>query len=135
MQRAATAYMQTKVTTSTPGHLVVMLYDGAITFLEQAKIHMQEKNFAQKGVLISQALDIIAELDGSLNTERGGEIARTLHTLYMYCNARLLQANLKMTQEPIDEVVTILSAFRSAFAEICHTPHPSPPKAAAYYAR
>lgn len=37
MHKAANAYMQTQVTTTTPGHLVVMLYDGAITFLEQAK--------------------------------------------------------------------------------------------------
>ena len=37
MHKAASAYMQTHVTTTTPGHLVVMLYDGAISFLEQAK--------------------------------------------------------------------------------------------------
>lgn len=58
MHKAASAYMQTHVTTTTPGHLVVMLYDGAISFLEQAKVRMQEKNYAQKGILISQALDI-----------------------------------------------------------------------------
>ena len=128
--------MQTHVTTTTPGHLVVMLYDGAITFLEQAKQEIAAKNFAKKGILISQALDIIAELDGSLNNEKGGELAQNLHRLYMYCNTRLLRANLKMDTAIIDEVIGILSSFRSAFAEISRTqPHPAPPKAAAYYAR
>jgi len=128
--------MQTHVTTTTPGHLVVMLYDGAITFLQQAKEEMQARNYAKKGILISQALDIISELDGSLNNERGGELAQNLHRLYMYCNSRLLQANLKMDQDIIDEVVGILSSFRSAFAEISKTQgHPAPAKAAAYYAR
>ncbi|WP_028576814.1 flagellar export chaperone FliS [Desulfomicrobium escambiense] len=136
MHKAANAYMQTHVTTTTPGHLVVMLYDGAITFLEQAKEEIEAKNFAKKGILISQALDIIAELDGSLNNERGGDLAQNLHRLYMYCNTRLLRANLKMDTAIIDEVVGILSSFRSAFAEISRTqPHPAPPKAAAYYAR
>lgn len=136
MNRAANAYMQTHVTTTTPGHLVVMLYDGAITFLQQAKEEMQARNYAKKGILISQALDIISELDGSLNNERGGELAQNLHRLYMYCNSRLLQANLKMDQDIIDEVVGILSSFRSAFAEISKTQgHPAPAKAAAYYAR
>ncbi len=136
MHKAANAYMQTHVTTTTPGHLVVMLYDGAITFLEQAKEEIAAKNFAKKGILISQALDIIAELDASLNNDKGGELAQNLHRLYVYCNTRLLRANLKMDTAIIDEVIGILSAFRSAFAEISRTqPHPAPPKASAYYAR
>ena len=136
MHKAANAYMQTHVTTTTPGHLVVMPYDGAITFLEQAKEEIAARNFAQKGILISQALDIIAELDGSLNNEKGGELAQNLHRLYMYCNTRLLRANLKMDTAIIDEVIGILSSFRSAFAEISRSqPHPAPPKASAYYAR
>ncbi len=135
MHKAASAYMQTHVTTTTPGHLVVMLYDGAISFLEQAKVRMQEKNYAQKGILISQALDIIAELDGSLNTEKGGDIARNLHSLYAYCNSRLLLANLRMETEPIDEVIGILSSFRSAFAEISRVPPHPAFRAAVQYAR
>lgn len=136
MQRAANAYMQTQVTTTTPGHIVVMLYDAAITFLEQAKEEIEAKQYAKKGILISQALDIIAELDGSLNAEKGGEISQNLHKLYMYCNSRLLMGNLKMDTKLIDEVVGILSSLRSAFAEIIKTqPHPTPPRAAAYYAR
>ena len=128
--------MQTQVTTTTPGHIVIMLYDGAITFLEQAKEEIEAKNVAKKGILISQALDIIAELDGSLNNEKGGEIAQNLHRLYMYCNTRLLRANLKMDTAIIDEVIGILSSFRSAFAEITKTqPHPTPAREAAYYAR
>ena len=128
--------MQTQVTTTTPGHLVVMLYDGAITFLEQAKQEIEIRNYAKKGILISQALDIISELDGSLNTDKGGEIAQNLHKLYMYCSTRLLQANLKMDITLIDEVIGILSSFRSAFSEISKTQaHPSPPRASAYYAR
>ena len=136
MHKAANAYMQTQVTTTTPGHLVVMLYDGAITFLEQAKGEIEAKNFAKKGILISQALDIIAELDGSLNADKGGEIARNLHKLYVYCSTRLLQANLKMDIGMVDEVIGILSSFRSAFSEISKNPaHQAPPRAAAYYAR
>jgi flagellar protein FliS len=128
--------MQTHVTTTTPGHLVVMLYDGAITFLEQAKEEIAAKQYAKKGILISQALSIIAELDGSLNSEKGGEIARNLHRLYMFCNSRLLVANMKMDPAPLDEVIGILTSLRSAFAEISKTQaHPSPPRASAYYAR
>ena len=54
----------------------------------------------------------------------------------MYCNTRLLRANLKMDTSIIDEVIGILSSFRSAFAEISRTqPQPTPAKETAYYAR
>ncbi|NCC23906.1 MAG: flagellar export chaperone FliS [Deltaproteobacteria bacterium] len=118
MNQAARAYFQTSVTTTTPGSLVVMLYDGAIKFLQQAKKKMAEKDYAQKGILISKALDIIAELDGSLNLERGGDVAENLHKMYFFCSTQLLKANLQMDQELIDKVIDVLKGVRSAFAEI-----------------
>ena len=72
--------------------------------------------------LISRALDIINELDSSLNMEAGGELAQNLHNLYFLCNTRLLQANLKLDTARLDSVVEILTGLRSAFAEILHTP-------------
>ncbi len=115
---AAQAYFKTQVTTTTQEELVIMLYDAAIKFLTRAKIKIEEKDMAQKGILISKALDIIAELDGSLNVKHGGELAQNLHSMYFYCNARLLKANIKLDTAIIDEVIHILSEFRSAFAEI-----------------
>jgi flagellar protein FliS len=118
MQSAARAYFQTKVNTTTQEEVVILLFEAAIKFLQQAKKKIEEKNYAEKGILISKALDIISELDGSLNTERGGEIATNLHNLYYYCQTRLLIANLKLDRGIIDEVIEILKKIGSAFAEI-----------------
>ena len=118
MQSAARAYFQTKVNTTTQEEVVILLFEAAIKFLQQAKKKIEEKNYAEKGILISKALDIISELDGSLNTEGGGEIATNLHNLYYYCQTRLLIANLKLDRGIIDEVIEILKKIGSAFAEI-----------------
>jgi flagellar secretion chaperone FliS len=118
MYNAARAYLQTQVTTTNPGDVVVLLYGGAINFLQQAKQKMAERDMEQKGLLISKALDIIGELEASLNTEKGGELGENLHKLYFYCNTRLLMANLKLDSKLIDEVITILSGLKSAFEEI-----------------
>lgn len=122
MQKATQAYFQTQLTTTSQGDLLVMLYDGAIAYLSEAKEKMAEKNFAEKGMLISKALDVISELDGSLNMEKGGELSKNLHNLYIYSQNKLLQANLRMNQEFVEEVIGILTSLRSAFAEIVHTP-------------
>lgn len=118
MYNAARAYLQTQVTTTNPGDVVVLLYGGAIKFLQQAKQKMKERDMEQKGLLISKALDIIGELEASLNTEKGGELGENLHKLYFYCNTRLLLANLKLDPKLIDEVITILSGLKAAFEEI-----------------
>ena len=117
MQSAVKNYLQTQVSTTTQGDLVIMLYDAALKFLHRAKERIAEKNYAQKGILISKALDILSELQGSLNVNKGGELAERLQKLYFYCSSRLLTANLKMDVTKIDEVVGILTGLREAFVE------------------
>lgn len=118
MLKAAKAYLATQVTTASQGDLLLMLYDTAIKHLRLAIEKMREGDVAAKGVLISKAIAIISELQESLNKERGGEISKNLLQLYFYCNTRLLNANLKMKPEFAEEVITILSGLRQAFAQI-----------------
>lgn len=120
--RASQAYMQTNVSTTDQGHLLLMLYDGALKFLQQAREKMLEKDYAAKGILISKVIDIVNELSSSLNMERGGELATNLNNLYFLCTARLLEANLKMSVERLDSVSQILSGLRSAYAQIIDKP-------------
>ncbi len=122
MNKAANAYFQTKVSTTDQGQLLIMLYDGALRYLAQARDKILAKDYAAKGVLISKTIDIINELSASLNLEKGGSLAANLNNLYVLCTARLLQANLKMNVESLDSVVQILSGLRSAYAQIVDTP-------------
>ncbi len=122
MNKAANAYFQTKVSTTDQGQLLIMLYDGALRYLQQARDKMLAKDYAAKGILISKVIDIINELSGSLNMEKGGSLATNLNNLYVLCTARLLQANLKMNVESLDSVVHILSGLRGAYAQIVETP-------------
>ena len=92
MNKAAQAYFQTKVNTTDQGQLLLMLYDGALNYLQQARDKMLARDFAGKGILISKVIDIVNELSSSLNMDRGGSLAVNLNNLYILCTARLLQA-------------------------------------------
>ena len=122
MQRAAHAYLQTQVTTTSPGDVLILLYDGAIKFLNRAKEGLAANDMAAKGIAISKTLDIINELDSTLNLDKGGDLAANLHNLYFFCNSRLVMANLKKDVKMIDEVIKILAGLRSAYAEIVSLP-------------
>ncbi len=122
MNKAAQAYFQTKVNTTDQGQLLLLLYDGALRFLQQAREKMLVKDYAAKGIFISKVIDILNELTNTLNLEKGGTLAENLNNLYFLCTTRLLQANLKMNVEQLDNVTTILTGLRSAYAEIIETP-------------
>lgn len=118
MNRGAHAYLSTQVRTTSKGELLILLYDAAIKFMKQAKVKIEEKDYAAKGILISKAIEVIAELSASLNKEKGGELAENLNKLYLFCNTRLLMANLKMDTEKIDEVIKIIEEISSAYKQI-----------------
>lgn len=118
LARGAQAYYQTHVQSRSPLELVVMLYDGALRFLDQASEAMGRRDMATKGAALSRALAILAELQSTLNVEQGGEVAAQLDELYTHMTARLIEANLKREQGPIDEVVTLLRPLRDAWVEI-----------------
>lgn len=122
MNTATQAYTQASISTVGQGELLLMLYDGAIKFLHQAKVKMAVKDYAQKGILISKSIDIINELAGSLNMEKGGSLAENLNNLYFFCTTHLLQANMRMDAGKIDAIIKILGDLRGAYSEIMEKP-------------
>jgi flagellar protein FliS len=118
MLKASTSYLQTQVATTTPGELLIMLYDACLKNLHQAQECMRARDVKNKGLLISKAMDIITELQSSLNQQRGGALAANLQKLYFFCNTRLLFANMKMDPAVVDEVIKIISGIRDAYSQI-----------------
>lgn len=119
-QLAQQHYVTTQVGTADRLQLVIMLYDGAISFLGQAKEKMAARDAAGKGLLIGRALDIIAELNASLNFQAGQELATNLFHLYNFMTSHLTKANLNWDLAALDEVVAMLTQLREAWVEVAH---------------
>ncbi|MCJ2163118.1 MULTISPECIES: flagellar export chaperone FliS [unclassified Pseudodesulfovibrio] len=121
MANPAKAYLATQVETTTQGELLLMLYEAAIKFLKQAKVEIDNKDFAKKGIYISKAMAIIHELSESLNKEKGGDITPRLGQLYLFCTTQLVKANIRLDNKMIDDVIRILDGLRSAYAQVVPT--------------
>jgi flagellar protein FliS len=117
-QLAQQQYVTTQVGTADRLQLVIMLYDGAISFLGQAKERMAAQDAAGKGLLIGRALDIIAELNASLNFQAGQELATNLFHLYNFMTSHLTKANLNWDLQALEEVLTMLQQLRETWAEV-----------------
>jgi flagellar secretion chaperone FliS len=116
--RGAHAYLQTQVQSRTPVELVVMLYDGAITFLGQARDAMIARDLVAKRHALSRGLAIVQELQNMLNMEGGGAVAARLDGLYTYVLSRCVEANVQRDPAGLDEAIKLLTPLRDAWAEL-----------------
>jgi flagellar protein FliS len=117
----ATSYQQSQVNHADPVQLIVMLYDGALSRLAQARQRFQAEEFAYGGIAVSKAQAIVNELRKSLNLEAGGEIAANLDRLYAYIHDLTAQALTENRADPLDEATRLLSEIREAWAEVTKT--------------
>lgn len=115
--------IETDVHAADPHKLILMLFDGALLAIATATMHMQQKNIPEKGMAISQAINIITNgLKASLDLEAGGELAERLCSLYDYMCTKLLYANLKNNQADLDEVSRLLHEIKGAWEGIANDP-------------
>jgi flagellar protein FliS len=113
------SYRRVATQTAPPGQLVLMLFDGALKSLDCALLGFKCEDFAERNLQVhnnlSRALDIIRELNGSLDLAAGGQLAETLRNLYQYFEQRLSESNIKKTPEGIHEIMPMLKQLRDAW--------------------
>jgi flagellar protein FliS len=114
------SYRQIATQTAPPGQLVLMLYDGAIRFLELGVAGFSIDDPAESNMAVhnnlKRALSIIRELNLSLNMEQGGDFAAEMRRLYDYFDRRICESNLRKRPEGVREVIGHLNVLRNAWA-------------------
>ena len=117
MNQPYRTYQKTAISTSSPMKLVIMLYDGAISFLNRSAEYAEVGDVRNRTLFANKARDIIEELNNSLNTEAGGELAKRLRSLYLFMNRRLLQATMSNRTGEIREVIGLLTTLREGWQD------------------
>ena len=109
------AYRTNQVMTADPGAILLMLYQGALDFLRQAKDAMERKDMAEKGLFIKKTLAIVSELLTSLNFAIGGDVARNLESLYLFTIDHITNANLSNNSQLLEEAIRLLSTLKEGW--------------------
>lgn len=102
---------------------VVMLYDGAIRFLRQAQVAIDEKRVEDRFKLLQRSVDVLTGLQSSIDFDSGGEMAHTLHRFYTGINMRILAVNFKTEEakEICEDVIKELKQMRDIWDSIDRT--------------
>jgi len=118
---AAQAYKRNEILNASPEKLILLLYDGAIRNLEQARAGLatpgQERS-ARVGEALGKAISILGELRAALDHEVGGQVAGDLDRLYEFCMDRIFTTNVQRQAEAIDAALRVLKTLKEGWDAI-----------------
>ena len=121
-ERALASYGDVKVSTGVSGadsvQLIQMLFDGLIESLSTARGHMERGAISEKSKALARAGRIVVGLQGALDFEKGGDIARNLNDLYSYITRRLFHVNANNDLEALKEVHNLMNEIRTAWLQV-----------------
>lgn len=117
----AQEYRKNAVLGASPAQLVVMLYDGALRFIEGGRMAMRAKDLTRQNDALQRAQKIVVELLSTLDREKGGELADNLSSLYGFVLDQLMDANVNDNETSLDNAAKTLGELREAWAAIAST--------------
>ena len=125
--QAYNAYKSTNIRTASQGHLVVLLYEGAVRQLSAAADMFDAANTVKARDIekfnncLQKAQAIITELQVSLDMDRGGEIAKNLMSLYIFFNNELMSANINRDKKKVDFVLSMMTELSGAWRQAANS--------------
>ncbi len=114
----ALEYRRNAVLGASPIKLVVMLYDGALRFMEATKRAMADHDLYKQNEQMLRAQNIVVELMSTLDMDKGGEISSNLLSLYTYVLEQLIEANVNDSPEHIDRASKVMSELRDGWVQL-----------------
>lgn len=130
--QAYNAYCSTNIKTASQGHLIVLLYEGAVKQLSIAKSYFEADgkikacNIEKFNNCLQKAEAIITELEVSLDMEKGGEIAKNLMSLYIFFNGELMTASIKCDKQKLEFVLAQMEDLAETWRRIASSAKNAP---------
>ncbi len=114
----AQEYRRNAVLGASPAQLIVMLYDGALRFIEAGRAAMRARDLNRQNDYLVKTQRIVTELLSTLDMEAGGEIAANLARLYEFVLNQLMTANIEDSEPPLDAAAKTLRELREAWVQV-----------------
>jgi flagellar protein FliS len=120
-QRALSAYGQATQTVPA-ARQIVMLYDGMIRRMEEARQACIEGRIEDRWQATQKAARIVDALHASLDHDAGGEVAATLDRWYTMIGLRMQQVNIANDPQQCSELIALLRELRAAWDQLSTSP-------------
>jgi len=123
---AIQAYRESEIAADNPVRLVILLYDQLLRDLQRALDAIATRDVQRRSRELDHALVVVGQLQGTINLENGGEVARTLDHFYDIVRGNLLFAASKGSAEILEDQRKQILAVREVWLEVERQQVPSP---------
>ncbi len=115
------SYREAAIRGASPVRLVICLYEQVIEDLRHAVMAIQEEDIQARTRAINHALTVIGQLQGTLNMEHGGDVAKNLQQFYDILRAGLIEAQGKQSAAIVEQQIALLIQIHEAWLEVERT--------------
>ena len=101
--------------------LVTLLFEELDNSLKAAEFFLDNQDLANMRKSVTKASQVLAGLQGSLDFDKGGELAVNLGELYRFCIKELIKANISADKEVVTSVRGLISPIHRAWNDMPET--------------
>ncbi len=116
MQNQMNEYERNRILTASPAELTLLLYEGAIKFLNRSIMAFEKEDVKAAKEWNVRAERIIIELQSTLDMKY--PIAKEMDRVYQYMIGRMIDANIQNSKEPLEEVIVHVRSMRDTWKEV-----------------
>lgn len=118
MEKQVKTYQQMHVSGLNQKELIVMLYSGALKFLEEGKQIIHSNDVPKIHDKLNRARNIFIHLLSTLDIEKGGELADKLSALYAFFIEKITVANVTKEEKEIDDIIPLIKDIKESWENL-----------------
>lgn len=118
MSDPARAYRESAVRGASPVGLIVILYEEVIRSLRRAQRCLASGDIEERTHSLTHAIAVVGHLQGVLDFEKGGRVARDLAVFYGLMRSQILEANIRASHDVMEAVVAEFSRVKQVWQAV-----------------
>jgi flagellar secretion chaperone FliS len=112
----AVQYREMQVLSASPSRLTVLLFEHLEVVLRRTQTAIRSNQIELRVENLGRAREIVSELLGTLDIERGGDIALELSMLYAFLLSEMVDVGMRRDATHLGRLIGIVSTLSTAFA-------------------
>lgn len=118
-------YLENDVISRSKEWLVPLLYEHLLAQLRRAHAQIEQRDFEGKAASLEKASAIVIELMGSLDREKGGDLAQRLAALYAYFGIEILAVGMTLDTRRLTKIMEMASSLHESWVIAARTQWPA----------
>jgi len=111
-------YLRAEARSTSSVKLVIILYDLLIGALTDAVAALSKNAIEERSKEVKRAFLVLEQMEGSLDTEAGGEAARNLARFYATLRVNIMNAHVQASRTIFERQIQMLFQVRNAWASV-----------------